>query len=26
MMESHIEEPISPSILALTVGMSTRQL
>lgn len=26
MMESHIEEPISPSILARDVGMSTRQL
>ncbi len=26
MMESHIEEPISPSILAKDVGMSTRQL
>ena len=26
MMESHIEEPISPSILAKKVGMSTRQL
>ncbi|MWB77361.1 helix-turn-helix domain-containing protein [Pseudooceanicola sp. 216_PA32_1] len=25
-MESHIEEPISPSILAKDVGMSTRQL
>ena len=26
MMETHIEEPISPSILARDVGMSTRQL
>ncbi|SFF09966.1 transcriptional regulator, AraC family with amidase-like domain [Sulfitobacter brevis] len=26
MMESHIEEPISPSVLARDVGMSTRQL
>ncbi|MFT5364745.1 MAG: transcriptional regulator GlxA family with amidase domain [Sulfitobacter sp.] len=26
MMENHIEEPISPSILARDVGMSTRQL
>jgi len=26
MMESHIEEPISPSVLAKDVGMSTRQL
>ncbi len=26
MMENHIEEPISPSILAKDVGMSTRQL
>ncbi|KMK67476.1 GlxA family transcriptional regulator [Puniceibacterium sp. IMCC21224] len=26
MMESHIEEPISPAILATDVGMSTRQL
>lgn len=26
MMESHIEEPISPAILAKDVGMSTRQL
>ena len=26
MMESHIEEPISPSVLAREVGMSTRQL
>ncbi len=26
MMEGHIEEPISPSILARDVGMSTRQL
>jgi len=26
MMEAHIEEPISPSILARDVGMSTRQL
>lgn len=26
MMESHIEEPISPSILARDAGMSTRQL
>jgi transcriptional regulator GlxA family with amidase domain len=26
MMESHIEEPISPSVLATDVGMSTRQL
>jgi transcriptional regulator GlxA family with amidase domain len=25
-MESHIEEPISPSVLATEVGMSTRQL
>ncbi len=26
MMETHIEEPISPSVLARDVGMSTRQL
>lgn len=26
MMEAHIEEPVSPSILARDVGMSTRQL
>ena len=26
MMEAHIEEPISPSVLARDVGMSTRQL
>ena len=26
MMESHIEEPISPAVLAKDVGMSTRQL